>query len=43
MLYVMPITQFPIVQYPWDKPFGTFVDIEIGRVDIPKKKWAESM
>ena len=43
MLYVVPITHFPVFQHSWDKPFGTFVDIKLGRIDIPKKKWAEAM
>jgi hypothetical protein len=43
MLYVMPITHFSIFQHSGDKPFGTLVDIEIGRIDIPKKKWAEAV
>jgi hypothetical protein len=36
MLNVMPITHFTVFQHPGDKPIGTFVDIEVGRIDIPK-------
>ena len=43
MLYVMPITHFPIFQHSGDKPFGTFIDIEVGRIDIPKENWAKAM
>ena len=43
MLDVMPITHVPIFQNSWDKPCGTFVNIEVGRIDIPKENWAKAM
>ena len=39
----VPITHLPIFQNPLDKPCGILVDIELGRIEVPKQVWAKAM
>ncbi len=36
----MPITHIAVFQHPLDKPRSILVDVELGRIEIPKKVWA---
>ena len=39
----IPIAHLPIFQNPLDKPRGILVDIELGRIEVPKQIWAKAV